>query len=187
MFWVGRGISRSYPYNRVFPGFHSFQTMPWTTCDQLATIKGKSTEVPSMVFKLLSGGEIWIAGIPTASTKQHFPKTCKCAAWEKPRRNVGEWPFERRREREEEERRREKGTVPHRLNVEEDLPLDPQLYQGYQGDKCCSTALQAGSCLCLLLFPWPLSRKRSTTLHATAIMRRQTTPRFVDLLSGKHY
>ena len=28
--------------------------------DQLATIKGKTTEAPSMVFKLRSGGEIWI-------------------------------------------------------------------------------------------------------------------------------
>ena len=30
----------------------------------MATVKGKTTEAPSLVFKLRSGGEVWISGIP---------------------------------------------------------------------------------------------------------------------------
>eukprot|EP00435_Cladocopium_sp_Y103_P054452 s2532_g17.t1 len=48
--------------------------------DQLATVSGKQTEMPSLV---LQRGELWISGIPTEQTKHHFPAAqfCKSAVW----------------------------------------------------------------------------------------------------------
>ena len=42
--------------------------------DKLATVKGKTTEAPSMVLQLNNGGALWISGLPTEKTKRHFPK-----------------------------------------------------------------------------------------------------------------
>lgn len=34
--------------------------------DELATVDGKRAVKPTLLFKLTSGGEIWLSGIPTA-------------------------------------------------------------------------------------------------------------------------
>jgi hypothetical protein len=42
--------------------------------DQLATTKGRTTESPSLISKMRSGGELWLSGIPTEATKGYFPR-----------------------------------------------------------------------------------------------------------------
>lgn len=42
--------------------------------DELATVDGRRAAAPSLVMKLATGGEVWIAGIPTQQTKDAFPR-----------------------------------------------------------------------------------------------------------------
>jgi hypothetical protein len=42
--------------------------------DQLATVNGRTTEAPSLIFKMRNGGELWLSGIPTEATKGHFAR-----------------------------------------------------------------------------------------------------------------
>eukprot|EP00435_Cladocopium_sp_Y103_P028886 s2906_g7.t1 len=59
--------------------------------DQLATVSGKQTEMPSLVLQLRRGGELWISGIPTEQTKHHFPaaQLQVCCMAESPERRGG--------------------------------------------------------------------------------------------------
>ena len=41
--------------------------------DRLATIKGKYAQAPTKVLEMSSGGQLWLAGLPTAANKHRFP------------------------------------------------------------------------------------------------------------------
>ena len=41
--------------------------------DRLATTKGKTAQAPTCVFEHVSGGQVWLSGLPTVSTMQHWP------------------------------------------------------------------------------------------------------------------
>ena len=50
--------------------------------DRLATVRGKSAQIPSLIYNNVKGGALFLAGIPTAVTAA-FPFTCM------PRMNLG--------------------------------------------------------------------------------------------------
>ena len=41
--------------------------------DRLATIKGKYAQAPTKILEMSSGGQLWLAGLPTAANKHRFP------------------------------------------------------------------------------------------------------------------
>lgn len=41
--------------------------------DRLATVRGKSAEAPTLIFENRQGGQIFLGGLPTAATVQHYP------------------------------------------------------------------------------------------------------------------
>ena len=41
--------------------------------DRLATIKGKYAQAPTKILEMTSGGQLWLAGLPTAANKHRFP------------------------------------------------------------------------------------------------------------------
>eukprot|EP00438_Fugacium_kawagutii_P032692 Skav204466 [mRNA] locus=scaffold5533:30858:32279:- [translate_table: standard] len=42
--------------------------------DRLATIKGKRAQAPTLVLRTRTGGQLWLAGIPTEASKKYFPQ-----------------------------------------------------------------------------------------------------------------
>eukprot|EP00438_Fugacium_kawagutii_P008471 Skav236142 [mRNA] locus=scaffold88:140891:147608:- [translate_table: standard] len=60
--------------------------------DELATVDGKRAVKPSRVLKLASGGELWIAGIPTSRTSAQFPRVdLQCSPISNPNSRTEEW------------------------------------------------------------------------------------------------
>ena len=41
--------------------------------DRLATIKGKYAQAPTKILEMSSGGQLWLAGLPTAANRHRFP------------------------------------------------------------------------------------------------------------------
>ena len=41
--------------------------------DLLRTVNGKSAERPSLIYTHPSGGQLWLAGLPTIATLDEFP------------------------------------------------------------------------------------------------------------------
>ena len=42
--------------------------------DRLATTRGKTAQAPTCVFQHESGGQVWLSGLPTVATMQHWDK-----------------------------------------------------------------------------------------------------------------
>ena len=41
--------------------------------DRLATTRGRTAQAPTCIYTHSSGGKLWLAGLPVAGTREHFP------------------------------------------------------------------------------------------------------------------